>query len=313
MVRALNRLNARRVETAQAGKHQDGGGLILIVKDTGSKQWVFRFKHLKRETMMGLGSYPEISLADARAHATQSRQILASGKNPIDQARQQAEAAKNEAIKSQSKPSFGQIADQYIKETRDSWRNEKHAAQWVMTLNVYCKKIRFILIDEIDTEHILNVLQPIWRAKPETAQRLRGRIESVIAYAIAIGLRADRFNPATWRGHLQMILPADDKSKRGHFDAAPYGQMPVILSTIRSSNSISARALEFTILTAARTGEVIKARWQEIDFERAVWTRPAEHMKTKRVHSVPLSDRCIEILWEVHLLADGPKSFIFAG
>ena len=313
MVRALNRLNARKVETAPVGKHQDGGGLILIVKDTGSKQWVFRFKHQKRETMMGLGSYPEISLADARARATQSRQILATGKNPIDQARQQAEAAKNEATKSQSKPSFGQIADQYIKETRESWRNEKHAAQWVMTLEVYCKPMRPIPIDEIETEHVLKVLQPIWRTKPETAQRLRGRIEVVIAYAIARGLRADRFNPATWRGHLQMILPADDKSKRTHFDAAPYEQMPNMLSIIRSSESISARALEFTILTAARTGEVIKARWQEVDFDRGVWTRPAEHMKTKRLHSVPLSNRCIEILREVQVLADGTDGFIFVG
>ena len=182
-----------------------------------------------------------------------------------------------------------------------------------MTLEVYCKPIRSIPIDEVETEHVLKVLQPIWRTKPETAQRLRGRIEMVIAYAIARGLRADRFNPATWRGHLQMILPPDDKSKRTHFNAAPYEQMPIIISAIRSSESISARALEFTILTAARTGEIIKARWQEVDFERAVWTRPAEHMKTKRPHSVPLSNRCIEILREVQVFADGVDGFIFVG
>lgn len=312
MSRALNRLNARKVETAATGKHADGGGLVLIVKDTGTKQWVFRFKHLKRETMMGLGPYPEISLADARARAAQARQLLATGINPIEQGRaQQAQATKGAANKARN--TFGQVADQYIKETRESWRNEKHAAQWVMTLEVYCKPMRPIPIDEIETEHVLKVLQPIWRTKPETAQRLRGRIEVVIAYAIARGVRTDRFNPATWRGHLQMILPADDKSKRGHFDAAPYEQMPVILCAIRSSDSISARALEFTILTAARTGETIKARWQEIDFERAIWTRPTEHMKTKRAHSVPLSDRCIEILREVQPLADGPDSNIFSG
>jgi len=312
MARALNRLNARKVESAGAGKHPDGGGLVLIVKDTGSKQWVFRFKHLKRETMMGLGSYPEISLAEARARAVQGRQLLATGINPIEHGRmQQAEAAKGIANKALN--TFGQVADQYIKETRESWRNEKHAAQWVMTLEVYCKVIRSIPIDEVETEHVLKVLQPIWRTKPETAQRLRGRIEMVIAYAIARGLRADRFNPATWRGHLQMILPADDKSKRTHFNAGPYEQMPKMLSAIRSSESISARALEFTILTAARTGEVIKARWQEVNFDRGVWTRPAEHMKTKRPHSVPLSNRCIEILREVQVLADGTDGFIFVG
>ena len=312
MVRALNRLNARKVESAAAGKHPDGGGLVLIVKDTGSKQWVFRFKHLKRETMMGLGSYPEISLAEARVRAAQGRLLLANGINPIEQGRaQQAEAAKGAATKART--TFGQVADQYIKETRESWRNEKHAAQWVMTLEVYCKPIRSIPIEEIETEHVLKVLQPIWRTKPETAQRLRGRIEVVIAYAIARELRADRFNPATWRGHLQMILPADDKSKRGHFDAAPYEEMPQMLSAIRSSDSITARALEFTILTAARTGEVIKARWQEIDFARAVWIRPAEHMKTKRAHSVPLSGRCLEIMREVQALAGGPDSFVFSG
>ena len=261
--------------------------------------------------MQGFGSYPEVSLAEARLKATQARQLLSAGINPIEQARAEAEAEKKAA--EVIKPTFGQIADQYIKETRESWRNEKHAAQWVMTLEVYCKPIRSIQIDEVETEHVLKVLRPIWRTKPETAQRLRGRIEMVIASSIARGWRSDRFNPAAWRGHLQMILPRDDKSLRSHFSAADYSRIPEIIAAIRAADCVSARALEFTILTAARTGEVLQARWQEIDFDKAVWSRPAAHMKSKKPHAVPLSSRAIEILRELQPLASGPESHIFSG
>lgn len=193
---------------------------------------------------------------------------------------------------------FGEAADAFIKGMSASWRNEKHQAQWEMTLRVYCESIRRKRVSDISTDDVLGILQPIWGTKPETASRLRGRIERVLDFAKARGLREGE-NPARWRGHLNLILPRRQKLTRGHHKAMPFKGLPSFMQRLRLSNGVSARALEFLILTAARSGEVLGMRWDEVDIDEMVWTVPAHRMKGAREHRVPLSPRAMEILGEM--------------
>ena len=285
MARALNKLSAIAVDKAKKpGKLSDGGGLYLLVQKTGRKSWVFRCTTkggTKRE--MGLGPYPAITLVQARDIADRYRTIVATGGDPLIE-RERAGGK-----------TFGDCADDYIASVQSEWRNEKHKRQWHQTLKDYCQPIRSRPIADIGTDDILTVLTPIWQSKPETASRLRGRMERVLDFAKARGWR-DGENPARWRGHLSSILPKRQKLTRGHFASMDYRDIPEFMVRLQTSGGTSARALEFLILTACRTGEVLGATWDEVDLDARLWTIPAIRMKAGRKHRVPLSGRAVEIL-----------------
>jgi integrase len=293
------RLTARKVETAKPGKYSDGDNLYLIVSKTGSRKWVLRFTWRGRAKEMGLGSASSVPLADAREKAASARRKIAQGLNPIE------ERKRDSGI-----PTFGEMADIVLEMVAESSRNEKHKAQWKMTLETYAAPLRGKPVDTITTEDLLSVLKPIWTAKAETASRLRGRIEKVLDAAKAKGFR-DGENPARWRGHLDHLLPRAPKLARGHHPAMPYEEVPAFIARLRESDSLSGRALEFCILTAARSGEILGMRWSEVDLDKKVWTLPADRMKAGREHRVPLSARAMTILRNLH--EDRSGDFVFPG
>lgn len=300
-MRALNRLSARGVANlTKPGRHADGGGLYLAISPDGSRRrWVFLFTLNGRQREMGLGSVQDVTLADARAKAGDARSLLAAGIDPLE--------ARRTAEKTGTAPTFGEVADAHIESMRAGWRNPKHVAQWRTTLSRvrdadgrytedgFCVSIRNKPVDAIDTEAVLGVLKGIWTTKPETAARVRGRIEAVLDAARAAGHRTGE-NPARWRGHLALLLPKPTKLSRGHHAAMPFTDVPEFIGQLRLVRGVGAFALEFAILTAARSGEVREARWSEIDLVSKVWTVPASRMKAGRVHRVPLSDRAVEVL-----------------
>jgi integrase len=296
------RLSARKVQTADPGKYADGGGLYLAVAPSGSKKWTFRFVWRGRAREAGLGSVSAVSLADAREKAAAYRSMVAKGIDPIHDAR-----------KTKGIPTFGQCADELISAKQSEWRNPKHRAQWVMTLTKYAAPLRPKQVDQVDTEAVLAVLKPLWRVRPETGSRLRGRIEHVLDAARARGYRQGE-NPARWRGHLDKLLPKRTTLSRGHHTALPYENVAAFIGRLRGhqSESIAACALEFAILTAARTGEVRGANWDEIDLDKAIWTIPAARMKSSRAHRVPLSTRSVAILKAMAKANDG-HGFVFPG
>lgn len=303
--RGQNRLAAIFVARAKPGQHSDGKGLYLRVSPSGSRQWVFRFTVPGggRVTEMGLGSANSVTLAEARRLADEARREVAAGRSPVEARREAAKATIG-------KPTFGQCALGYIAAHEASWRNAKHRQQWRSTLETYCTAIWDKPVDAIDTEAVLSVLQPLWQSVPETASRLRGRIEAVLDAAKAQGHRHGE-NPARWRGHVDKLLPKRQKLSRGHHAAMPYFVLPAFLARLREREAVAALALEFTILTAARSGEVLGARWSEIDLEAKVWTVPAARMKGGREHRVPLSGRAV---WIIERLAEVRSSdFVFPG
>jgi integrase len=243
---------------------------------------------------MGLGGYPDIGLADAREAARLARKRILDGEDPIAQRR----AARRALIAEQQKlMTFDQCAAAVIEVKRQEARNAKHAKQWETTLATYASpELGQLAIGEIELAHIVNVLEPHWTTKTETMTRVRQRIETVLAWAIARGYR-EGDNPARWRGNLDAILPKPAKvSKVAHHKALPYEEVGAFMHDLRRRNGIAARALEFTILTAARSGEVRGATWDEIDLDAGVWTIPGERMKAGREHRVPLSPAAIELL-----------------
>lgn len=306
MARAINKLTARQIHSlTDSGRYSDGGNLYLSVSPNGGRRWVFLYRHGGRQREMGLGSATKagVSLVRARELAAEARAHLGSGIDPLEARR--ADKAANQTI-----PSFGDWADAYVETHRKGWRNKKHADQWSMTLTRYCASIRSMPVDTIDTEAVLHVLHPIWERLPETAQRLRGRIENVLDAAKARGLRSGE-NPARWRGHLQNLLSKPKKLSRGHHAAMPYAQVPAFMVELQQRRSTASCALEFAILTAARTSEALNASWDEIDLERALWNVPGSRMKSGREHRVPLSSRVIELLTNL----DNPDNarFLFPG
>ena len=297
----MGRLTARKVETAKPGVHLDGQGLRLIVGATGGRKWVFRFMRRGRSQEMGLGGAC-VSLAMARGRAADARRTLAGGQNPIDGAR----------LARVGRPTFGQVADEFLDAKQTEWRNAKHRAQWDMTLQRYCAPLRSRPVDEIDTAAVLEVLKPLWASIPETASRLRGRIETVLDAARARGLIGQHeANPARWRGHLDKLLPKPGKLTRGHHAAMPFTDVSEFMGSLRQRDAVAAMALEFVILTAARTGEVLGARWSEVDFKNAIWTVPGARMKGGRNHRVPLSRRALAMLKKLDAARIG--EFVFAG
>jgi integrase len=313
MAKATNKLSARTVTSiSDPGRHSDGGGLYLQVTPTGAKSWLFMFKRDGKRSELGLGSVRDVSLAEARQKAADARKLVDAGKNPLEE-RRAAEAARKAQA---GKPTFGDLADSLIESIAAGFRNAKHLDQWRMTLGpTYCSLIRSKSVDAITTADVLAVLEPIWTKKAETASRLRGRIERVLDAAKAKGLRAEE-NPALWRGHLDSLLPKRQKLQRGHHAAMPYADVPAFITSLRDSDGVTARALEFLILTAARSGEVREAQWGEFDLKAKVWTVPAHRMKAGREHRVPLSERAAELLSDMKPPgSDDPDSdaFVFSG
>jgi len=299
MSRGLNKLSAKVVEKAKNnGTYSDGGGLSLIVKPD-RRAWQFRFTWHGKERYMGLGSANSVTLAQARLKATQARQMVAAGIDPI--------ASK---IAVRGVPTFGEVAEEHIAAMEPNWRNQKHIDQWKMTLREYAKALYGKKVDQITTKDVEMVLEPIWLSKNETAARLRGRIEAVISRAIVKGYRSGP-NPAQWRNHLSQILPSTQSLSRGHHKAMPYAKLPMFMDQLRQTSSVSNLALEFLILTAARTSEVLGAKWDEFDLQSAIWTVPASRMKAKREHRVPLTNRGLDILENVKPFRNG--DYLFPG
>lgn len=291
MARSIHKLSARQIETVKKpGRYSDGAGLYLRVAGNGAKRWVFRFTASKgaapREMGLGSAGKEAVSLAEARELAHDARREVQQGNDPITAKRLEH---------SGGIPKFGSFADEFLEGQAVSFRNDKHIAQWKMTLTVYAAPIREKRVDEITTEDILGILQPIWQTKNETANRLRGRIERVLNAAKARGLRSGE-NPAAWRGHLELLLPKRQKLQRGHHAAMEYKDMPEFIKQLRLSVGLAARALEFLILAACRSGEVRNLEWSELDMENGVWTIPAEKMKAGKQHRIPLTDQMIEIV-----------------
>jgi integrase len=301
MARTLHRLTdiAAKSGKLTPGRHSDGGGLYLSISPTGGKSWLFMWSRDGKRREMGMGGYPAVSLAKARAKAKDCRETVAENRDPIAEKKREAE------------PTFAECVEKFLASMETGWRNEKHRAQWRMTLGEsYCASLQKKRVSTIGTDNILSVLTPVWNAKPETASRLRGRIERVLEFAKAKGWRTGD-NPALWRGHLRGVLPARKSETRGHHAAMDYRQVPAFLERVRGLEAMAARALEFLILTAARSGEVLGAQWAEIDFDAAVWTVPAIRMKAKKLHRVPLSKAALAMLKPLYEAR--VSDFIFPG
>jgi integrase len=252
---------------------------------------------------MGLGGLSTVSLGDARDKAGEARRLLKSGKNPIE-ARRSASAAREAGT------TFGAFADKLVADLSHGFRNERHKGQWTTTLTTQAAALRDKPIDQIGTEDVLGVLTPLWQTRHETASRLRGRIERVLDAAKAKGLRTGE-NPARWRGHLDKLLSKRRKLARGHLPAMAYSEVPGFLANLRQREAVAALALEFTILNASRSGEVLGARWDEIDRKTKLWIVPPTRMKGGREHRVPLSPRALEILDRVEAIRTG--DYVFPG
>lgn len=308
MGRETNRLSARAAQAiTEPGRHADGGNLYLSVSPSGVRKWVFLYRWQGRQREMGLGSAAkgQVSLAIAREIAANARNVLNGGRDPL--------VVKHEVAPDLPRiPTFGEAADAFIDAREPSWRNSKHVAQWRMTLKTYAARIRPLAVDKITTDDVLRVLQPLWLTKPETAGRLRGRIEAVLDAAKAKKQRTGE-NPALWRGNLAHLLTRRAKLTRGHHAALPYKDTKTFMGALRDREAIAALALEFTILTVARSGESLGARWPEIDVHEAVWTVPKERMKAGEEHRVPLSARAVSILKLVHPFADPKSDYVFPG
>ena len=302
----MAKLTALQVKSiSDPGRHGDGDGLYLNVAPSGSKSWVQRIVIAGRRRDIGLGPFPTVSLAQARGMAASNRAAVADGRNPLAEKRE-AKAAAQQGVP--SVPTFAQAALQVIELRRPTWSNPKHAAQWTATLRTYAFPVLGdMAVDSITAADALAVLEPIWTAKPETASRVRQRMETVLDWAVSHGYRLD--NPAG--RSLLKVLPAVKRLKQ-HHPSLPYEQVPAALDLVRPSNASlrTKLAFEFLVLTAARSGEVRQAEWCEVDWTKQSWDIPALRMKARRSHRVPLSTRSVAVLqaaWEI----SGPDGLIF--
>lgn len=287
---ARHKLTDAGVKAAGPGRHGDGDGLWLYVSKAGHKSWVFIFRRGELRREMGLGGYGnipgKISLREARARADEARELLKDGRDPFTEMahRRRFEKART----------FGAVADDLLTSKEATFRNDKHRAQWKMTLEVYAKPLRKLPVEDVSTDDVVRVLAPLWSQKHETASRLRGRIEKVLDYAKALGLR-DGENPARWKGHLDHLL-VSPKRKPKHHAAMPYVDVGDFFVELESVDGFGARALELCILTATRSSEILLAQWSEIDRAGELWTIPAERMKAGKEHVVPLSGRALDVI-----------------
>jgi integrase len=309
-MQTIGRLSAVSVGKKTPGYHADGANLYLRVAPKGAgRGWIFRYRIGGKTRDMGLGSYPAISLAAARELAAECRKHVKQGIDPIERRRADRAARSVDAAKTLS---FDNCALEYVKEHEPGWRNAKHRAQWTSTLQSYVSPVFGKLpVAAIDVGMVLRALKPIWNTKPETASRLRGRIEAVLDWAAVHGYRG-RENPARWKGNLQGALP-NRAGKRlvEHLPALPYAEIAAFMAALRERNERTAPALEFTILTAARSGETLGATRDEIDLQNKVWKIPAARMKGAREHRVPLSAPAIAVLERMLAVRNG--EFVFTG
>ena len=310
MARETKELSALEVgRIAAIGYHHVGGvsGLVLQVSRSGTKSWLMRVSVGGKRREIGLGGFPDVTLAGAKEAARNVREKIRAGIDPVAE---KAAARSALAAAVASALSFKQAAEKYIEANEAAWKNAKHAAQWTSTLETYAYPIIGNLqVAHVDTAHIVNVLEPIWNIKTETASRLRGRIESVIDWAKVRGYRKGE-NPARWKGHLDHILPARNKvQKTKHHAALDYRNAGAFMAALKTVDGMGARALEFAILCSSRSGEVRGSTWSEIDFDSATWTIPAERMKAEREHRVPLSRAAIELLNGLERMSGTPLVF----
>lgn len=307
-MRESNRLTAIKVsKLSKPGRYADGHGLWLQVSKWGTKSWVLRYMRGGQARTMGLGPLHTIGLAQARDRARRAREQLLDRVDPINARREKDLAAKAEAAKLVT---FREAAERYIKGHQAGWKNPKHGDQWRATLETYAyPTIGDLSVAAVDTGHVTEILEPVWTSKTETASRVRGRIEAVLDWAAAREYRRGD-NPARWRGHLEKLLPAKSKVRAvQHMPAMPYVNVPAFMAELRGHKVLSAWALEFTILTACRTGEAIGARWDEIDFSAKIWTVPGKRTKSGREHRVPLSERALQVISEIPREAASPHLF----
>lgn len=314
-------LTAAKVSKADPGQYMDGNGLRLFVRDTGSRFWIFRYTLAGRTREMGLGRAGAgpgaVRLIEARQRAGDLHRLVRSGTDPLAQRDANQAAAKAAAQQAAIRgTTFREAAERFMTGNKVGWKNAKHRAQWGSTLTAYAyTHMGDLPVADVATEHVLAALQPIWTTKPETAARVRGRIEAVLDYAKATGLRAGD-SPARWRGHLSNALPARGQvAPVQHHAALPWQDVGAFMAALQGQPGMGARALAFTILTTARSGDVLGARWSEIDMAAATWTVPAARMKAKREHRVPLPPAALAILTDVTALrlTDAPDAFVFPG
>lgn len=296
---ALHKLSATGVVKLKVpGYYGDGGGLYLQVSPSLSKSWIFRFKIHGKSREMGLGSLNALSLADARDKAADCRRLLNDGVDPIEARKSKKDQEQRAAaLRAATSMTFAACAKAYIEAHSAGWKNAKHASQWTNTIETYAGPvIGPLAVQDVDTGLVLRVLEPIWKDKPETASRLRGRLENILDWATVRGFRSGD-NPARWRGHLEALLPSREKVRAVRpMPALPFVQAGAFMSELRAREGLAALALEFQILTAARSGEVRGATWEEFDLQAKVWTVPAARMKMKIEHAVPLSPRAAAIV-----------------
>ena len=303
-------------KTKRPGKYPDGGNLYLQVSESTrrtnsnaiTKSWLFRYSRFGKDTWLGLGPYPDVSLSEARDLATNERKKKRHGIDPLTDKHARRRAARTAH---DNMMTFAECAEKYVDSQAPGWSNPKHVAQWRSTLTTLAGPvIGHLPVDQVDTPLVLRCLEPIWTTKTETANRLRGRIESVLDWSAVRGYRKGD-NPARWRGHLDKLLPQPTKvAKTKHHPALPFAQVGHFMQQLRKDTAVASRALEFLILTAARTNEVIRAQWSDFDLNGKVWVVPAEHMKANRTHRVPLSAASIATLKGVQGLDD---TYVFPG
>lgn len=307
MARKIHRLSAKTIAAIrEPGYYPDGGNLYLQVSRWGTKSWIFRYMRGKSRDM-GLGPLHTVSLADARNKATACRRLLLDGLDPLE-AREARRAL--QSLQDAKAITFKQCAEDYIEQNKSGWKNAKHTEQWGNTLETYVyPEFGPVPVQAVDTALVLRALKPIWTAKHETATRVRARIETVLDAAKALGYR-EGDNPARWKGHLDKLLPAIEKRKRvKHHAALPFVEVAAFLKSLAEQEGVAPQALQFTILTATRTGDVIGALWNEIDWQQAVWTIPASRMKSGREHRVPLSGSAVKVLKAMELLRQDAHVF----
>jgi integrase len=292
------------------GRHSDGDGLYFRTLGLGRAYWVYRYRVNGREREMSLGPYPELSLKQAREkHASIRNKVLVDKSDPLALKRAAKAAATISGV-----PTFGQCADEYLQAHETEWGNLKHRAQWRTTIGQHCSSIKDVPVDQVDAKAVQRVLLPIWSRIPQTANRLRGRIEKVLDYARALGyIDEDKANPAQWQGRMEHLLSKLKKAdERPHHASMPYADLPKFMRDLAKTEGSSAKALRFTILTCARSNEALGAVWGEIDWDNAVWNVSAERMKKRNAHSVPLSDAALAIL-RTQFEASGESPYVFPG
>ena len=310
-------MTVAKVRSAKPGRYADGNGLYLFVRSTEARFWVLRYRVKgQRSREMGLGPAGSVSLAEARAKAAAQMAAVKSGVDPLARKEGDAKAPKASQHSAAAKAiTFKMAADRYIAAHEAGWRNQKHQEQWQNTLRDYVHPaLGSLPVGEVATDHVARILGALWNEKTETASRVRGRIEAVLDYARVQGWR-DGENPARWRGHLDHILPPKARVARvEHHSALPWHEMAAFMGELAKQDGLSARALELTILTAARTSETLNARWSEIDLDRRVWIVPAERMKANREHRVPLASAAIALLSDLLPLRNAESgNWIFPG